>query len=302
MYMTELIQEFLFDCKVRELSKTTIHNYEKQLGKFRRCIREECNVLTLEELKPVHIKKYIAHLQDKGCSPAYINDLLKAVKCICGYAYREGYTNELITERIKNVKQPKVLIHPFSTKEISAMIKYFNGNDFLEVRNKMILMMFFDTGIRLSELINMKLDQIQDAYFIIYGKGNKERVVPKNAMVSKQLLKYLRVRAQYFSTEKFYEEEYVFLSKNGYRLTTEAIRVFMREAGEAVGVNPKVRISPHTCRHTFAQQQLRNGLDIYSLSRVLGHESVAITQRYLQSMNDAQVLTASKKTSVLEHL
>jgi len=92
------------------------------------------------------------------------------------------------------------------------------------------------------------------------------------------------------------------LSKNGFRLTTEAVRVFMREAGEAVGVNPNVRISPHTCRHTFAQQQLKNGLDLYSLSRLLGHESVAITQRYLQSMNDEQIISSAKRTSVLTNL
>ena len=67
------------------------------------------------------------------------------------------------------------------------MIKYFNGNDYMSVRNKMILMVFFDTGIRLAELTNMKMDQIQDSYFIIYGKGRKERVVPKNPAVGKFL-------------------------------------------------------------------------------------------------------------------
>jgi len=201
MFLTDLIQEFIFDCKVRELSPLTVHNYEKQLNKFRRFLREDYNVIKLEELKPVHIKRYIAFLQDKDCAPSYINDLLKAVKCLCAYAYREEYTDELISKRIKNVKEPKVLIHPFSTKEISAMLKYYNGTDYLSVRNKMILMMFFDTGIRLSELINMKLEQIQAGYFIIYGKGNKERVVPKNPAVAKFLLKYLRERDKFFFRE-----------------------------------------------------------------------------------------------------
>ena len=301
MFLTELIREFLFDCKVRELSDLTVKNYEKQLQKFRHFVRENFQVIQFEELKPIHVKEYISSLQDRGCKPAYINDLLKAVKCLCAYAQREGYSEEILTKRIRNVKQPKVLIHTFSTKEISLMIKYFNGSDYMSVRNKMILMVFFDTGIRLAELTNMKMDQIQDSYFIIYGKGRKERVVPKNPAVGKFLYKYLTAREKYFMGRHF-EEEYVFLSKNGRQLTNEGVRVFMREAAEAVGVNPKVRVSPHTCRHTFAHQQLKNGLDLYSLSRLLGHESVAITQRYLESIEDTQILTSARKTSVLANL
>jgi len=301
VFLTELIREFLFDCKVRELSDLTVKNYEKQLQKFRHFVRENFQVIQFEELKPIHVKEYISSLQDRGCKPAYINDLLKAVKCLCAYAQREGYSEEILTKRIRNVKQPKVLIHTFSTKEISLMIKYFNGSDYMSVRNKMILMVFFDTGIRLAELTNMKMDQIQDSYFIIYGKGRKERVVPKNPAVGKFLYKYLTAREKYFMGRHF-EEEYVFLSKNGRQLTNEGVRVFMREAAEAVGVNPKVRVSPHTCRHTFAHQQLKNGLDLYSLSRLLGHESVAITQRYLESIEDTQILTSARKTSVLANL
>ena len=301
MFLTELIREFLFDCKVRELSDLTVKNYEKQLQKFRHFVRENFQVIQFEELKPIHVKEYISSLQDRGCKPAYINDLLKAVKCLCSYAQREGYSEEILTKRIRNVKQPKVLIHTFSTKDISLMIKYFNGSDYMSVRNKMILMVFFDTGIRLAELTNMKMDQIQDSYFIIYGKGRKERVVPKNPAVGKFLYKYLTAREKYFMGRHF-EEEYVFLSKNGRQLTNEGVRVFMKEAAEAVGVNPKVRVSPHTCRHTFAHQQLKNGLDLYSLSRLLGHESVAITQRYLESIEDTQILTSARKTSVLANL
>ena len=109
-------------------------------------------------------------------------------------------------------------------------------------------MVFFDTGIRLAELTNMKMDQIQDSYFIIYGKGRKERVVPKNPAVGKFLYKYLTAREKYFLGRHF-EEEYVFLSKNGRQMTNEGVRVFMREAAAAVGVNPNVRVSPHMQAH-----------------------------------------------------
>ncbi len=301
MNLYELIHEFLFDCKVRELSDQTIKNYDKQLHKFRSFVRENYQVIEFEDLKPIHVKQYVSSLQDRGCKPAYTNDLLKAVKCLCSYAQREGYSEEVLTKKVHNVKQPKVLIHTFNNKEIMRMIQYYNGNDYISIRNRMILMVFFDTGIRASELINMKLDQIQDNYFVIYGKGRKERVVPKNPAVGKFLYKYLNAREKYFMARNC-QDDYVFLSKNGKLLNGEAIGKFMKEAAEAVGVSPKVRVSPHTCRHTFAHQQLKNGLDLYSLSRLLGHESVSITQRYLEAIEDTQILTSAKKTSVLANL
>ena len=301
MSLYELIHEFLFDCKVRELSDQTIINYDRQLHKFRSFVKENFQVIQFEDLKPIHVKQYVSSLQDRGCKPAYTNDMLKAVKCLCSYAQREGYSEDILTKKVKNVKEPKVLIHTFSSKEISLLIRYYNGNDYLSIRNRMILMVFFDTGIRVSELINMKLDQIQDTYFVIYGKGRKERVVPKNPMVGKYLYKYLNAREKYFMARNC-EEDYVFLSKNGRRLTGEGISKFMKDAADAVGVNPKVRVSPHTCRHTFAHQQLKNGLDLYSLSRLLGHESVSITQRYLEAIEDTQILTSARKTSVLANL
>ena len=300
MFLTELIREFLFDCKIRELSELSVHNYEKQLHKFRHFVKEKFGIVKFEELKPIHVKEYISYLQDKGCKPSYINDLLKSVKCMSSYAFKEGYSDTLLTEKVKNVKEPKVLIHTFSKKEVALMIKYYSDNDYISLRNKLILMIFFDTGIRRAELINMKLDQVQENCFIIYGKGRKERVVPKNPMVGKWLAKYMNARKKYFSTRQ--AEDNLFLSKNGKPLTGEAISVFMKEAAEAVGINPKVRVSPHTCRHTFAQMQLKNGLDLYSLSRLLGHESVTITQRYLESMQDSEILISAKKTSVLANL
>jgi integrase len=180
MLFNELIQEFLFDCKIRDLSEVTIYNYSKQLSLFERYLSEKYGVTLLEQLTTQQIKYYISFLQEQGRKPSYINDMLKAIKVLCAYAHREEYTATLLTKRVKNVKEPKVLIHTFSDKEIKRLVKYYDGNDYISLRNKLIIMILFDTGIRISELINMRPDQIQDNYFLIYGKGRKERVVPKN--------------------------------------------------------------------------------------------------------------------------
>lgn len=300
MLLKELAKEYEFDCRVRELSERTVKNYQKQVSYFLDYVEEQHSVRELEQVSPAHIKGFISSYQLKGNKPSYINDLLKAVKCLFAYAYREEYTPKLLTERIKNVKEPKVLIHTFSEQEIADLIHYFKGMDYLSIRNRVIMMVFFDTGIRVSELTQMRLEQIQDSYFIIHGKGRKERVVPKNPLVSKWLMKYLEIRKSYF--EYCPAKDFVFLSKNGKPLTEEGIAKFMKAAAKAVNVNPTVRVSPHTCRHTFAHQQLRNGLDLYSLSRLLGHENIAITQRYLEAIQDTQILIAARKTGVLANI
>ena len=300
MTMRELVTEFEFDCRVRELTPRTVRNYAKQLSYFLNFLEKEYEIVELDDVRPMHIKAFLGKFQMKGCKPSYINDLLKAVKCLFGYAYREKYTEELITKKVKNLKEPRVLIHTFSPSEIGDMVNYYRGTDYLSIRNKVITMMLFDTGIRVAELIDLKPEQIQDDYFIIHGKGRKERLVPKSPLVSKWLMKYMMVRDSYF--EYKIAAPNVFLSKNGKMLTEEAITKFLKKAGKMVGVNPNIRVSPHTFRHTFAQQQLKNGLDLYSLSRLLGHENVSITQRYLGSIQDAQILTAAFKTGVLVNL
>ena len=300
MQLQELVQEFLFECEIREYTEKTVENYRKQLRHFTEFLEEHYSVTTLEAVEPSHIKAFIKFYQIRQCKPSYVNDNLKAVKVLCSYAYKEQYTDHLLTENIKNVKEPKSLIHTFSTDEIKKMISFYHGTDYIEVRNKLILMMLFDTGIRINELIEMKQEQIQDSYFIIYGKGRKERVVPKNALVSKTLIKYLAAKQKYFQCRK--SADYLFLSKNGKKMNNQAVHKFMKDCAKEVGVRSTVRVSPHTCRHTFAQQQLRNGLDLYSLSRLLGHESVAITQRYLESIQDSQIISNAKKTGVLSNL
>lgn len=300
MEIKGLIEEFLFDCQARNLAPLTVENYRKQLYHFEKFLRSKSGISDLAQVKPTHIKQFLNYYIQRDCKASYVNDNLKAVKVLCRYAYSEGYTEELLTEKIKNVKEPKVLIHPFRSDDITKMVRYYKGNSYIELRNRLILMILFDTGIRVSELINMQEDQIKESYFIIYGKGRKERVVPKNPMVSKYMVKYLQKREQYFACRD--AEDYVFLSKNGKRLTEEAIRKMMKDVAKAVNVDPRIRISPHTCRHTFAHMQLKNGLDLYSLSRLLGHENVSITQRYLESIEDTQILDSARKTSVLGNI
>lgn len=121
-------------------------------------------------------------------------------------------------------------------------------------------------------------------------------------MINKYLIKYLRVRKQYIKDKFRYETEYLLLSQKGRKLTIETIERLVLDAGTGVGVHNGVRISPHTCRHFYAQAQLRNGCDLYTLSKLLGHSNINITKIYLQSMDDENFLNMAIRTSPLENL
>ncbi len=300
MLLTDAAKEFEFNCQCRKLSDKTIRNYGKLIGYLLDYLKEQHKVLCLEDVRPMYIKAYLMMLQERGAKPQYINDQLKAFKVLFRYLYEEGYTDSILTERIKNVKQPKTIIKTFTEQEVKKMTEYYSGHTFMEVRNRLMLMTFFDTGIRVSELIDLKLSQVKDEYILIHGKGDKERVVPKSPLLNKWMFKYLNTRENFFAYRRVPEN--VFLSRNGRPMTTEAIHRVIKIAGKAVGVSRDIRVSPHTCRHTFAQMQLKNGLDLYSLSRLMGHSNISITQRYLEGLRDFEVLNACKATGILMNL
>ena len=300
MLLTDAAKEFEFNCQYRKLSDKTIRNYGKLIGYLLDYLKEQHKVLCLEDVRPMYIKAYLMMLQERGAKPQYINDQLKAFKVLFRYLYEEGYTDSILTERIKNVKQPKTIIKTFTEQEVKKMTEYYSGHTFMEVRNRLMLMTFFDTGIRVSELIDLKLSQVKDEYILIHGKGDKERVVPKSPLLNKWMFKYLSTRENFFTYRRVSEN--VFLSRNGRPMTTEAIHRVIKIAGKAVGVSRDIRVSPHTCRHTFAQMQLKNGLDLYSLSRLMGHSNISITQRYLEGLRDFEVLNACKATGILMNL
>ena len=300
MLLTDAAKEFEFNCQCRKLSDKTIRNYGKLIGYLLDYLKEQHKVLCLEDVRPMYIKAYLMMLQERGAKPQYINDQLKAFKVLFRYLYEEGYTDSILTERIKNVKQPKTIIKTFTEQEVKKLTEYYSGHTFMEVRNRLMLMTFFDTGIRVSELIDLKLSQVKDEYILIHGKGDKERVVPKSPLLNKWMFKYLNTRENFFAYRRVPEN--VFLSRNGRPMTTESIHRVIKIAGKAVGVSRDIRVSPHTSRHTFAQMQLKNGLDLYSLSRLMGHSNISITQRYLEGLRDFEVLNACKATGILMNL
>jgi len=237
--LMDLLEMYLTDCQVRKLAPRTVAGYRKMLRPMLLWLGDNEQVETVGDLVPRHYKMYLLHKEKNGASPQYINDILRVIRTFSRYLYDEGYTSRLLTDKIKNVRQPKVKIVSFSEKEVKAMLAYFGKRSFLDVRNRAILSMLFDTGIRCEEMLSMMPEQVQKGVIVVNGKGSKQRLVPLSPVLQKALQQYLRVKERYFRNKV--PAPNLFASKTGKPLTNEMIRHFMREAAEEVGV-PHFRI------------------------------------------------------------
>jgi integrase/recombinase XerD len=202
---------------------------------------------------------------------------------------------------VKWLKEEMPVTEAFTPTEISDIINKFKMNTYMEARNKLILMFFADTGLRNLELCYLMRSNIGETTIKIMGKGRKERHLPISPVLNKYLMKYRRMREQHF-LDDFNGHDNLFLSFRGKPLTVEATLRVVKIAGERANVTRDIRISPHTIRHTYAQMMLLNGIDVYSLSRLLDHESINITKHYLQSMQDEQIVETAVRNSPLMNL
>lgn len=205
---------------------------------------------------------------------------------------------------MRSQKQPIPVISSFTVEEVSRMIKYYRGGRFLDVRNCCIITLLFDSGIRASELCNLKVTDIRQSYINILGKGKKTRHVPLTSAINKQLIRYNRVREQYIKDKLNYDTECLFLSQKGKKLTVDALERIVKFCGEAVGIREEIRISPHTCRHFYAKQQLVNGCDLFILSRLMGHSKIDVTIIYYdkQKIMESKLVTMPQNTGIATSL
>ena len=300
MNLTKLLDEFLIEMKLQNRTERTIKSVRNNNKLFFKWLENEYGITEVEDVKRIHVKAYIQYKQSLGLKPTYINSILKNLRMFFRYLEDEEYISINPVTKVAFQKEEKVIIETFTTDEVRRMLSVYGYTNFLDARNKCIMMMLFDTGIRNFELCEIQCVDIRERTILIHGKGDKQRLVPISPALRKSMLKYESKREKYIKER--YQAECYFLSQKGRKLTIETIERVVRDCGRAAHVNEQIRCSPHTCRHTFAQMNIKNGLDVYSLSRILGHENISITKRYLQSMKDDDILDMAVMASPLMNL
>lgn len=301
MVAIDLLNEFKMECELRKLSKRTIKGYYNNVALFLNYIQKENQLTELDQITHLHIKGYMRYLISKKLSESYANGILKCLRAYYVYCVQEDYVKENVCKRVQWQREGKVLINAFSDDEVKELLKAFDYSTYLQARNKTILAVAFDTGARNTEICDILNIDISEESILIHGKGNKQRRVALSPYVKKCMAKYIRLRDYQFMNKTLKYDNF-FLSRTGRPLTKEALEFIFNQANEKAQIRDTIRCSPHTARHYFAQAQLKNGLDVYSLSRLLGHENINITKRYLQSIQDEKIVEMSVKTSPLMNL
>lgn len=296
MEIQQGIKEFLIEIEVKKYTPRTIRGYRNNLNLFLRFCTEH-EIADIENVTLATVKQFTRAMTASKKKGTYINGILKGVKSFLQYCYEEGYGAFNTKCCFPWCKEERAVITAFTPQQVKTMFQNCRGSDFKAIRDRTILTMLIDTGIRCLELCSIRPSDIHEDYIIIQGKNHKQRVVPITPILQKNMVKYEAIKENYFRYKN--TDDTYFLSFHGRALTVSAVEVLMKKYGSGI---EGIRVSPHTCRHFFAQQQIKMGTDLYTISRLLGHENIQITQTYLNSLRDRDVIEIAKSKSVLMSL
>jgi integrase/recombinase XerC len=265
----------------RNYSKHTVHNYCADVDFFETFLKTEFDQDNLLEVNYSQIRSWIVSLVDAGISNVSVNRKISSLKSYYKFLLRSKQIEVSPLLKHKALKTPKKIQIPFSEKELDLVLNQLQFPEGFEgVRDKLIIDLFYTTGIRRTELIHLLLSNVNTSNktFKVLGKRNKERILPMLPVVEKQMQLYFSERA---NLEQIKDSDFFFLTQKGVKLNDSFVyRLINHYFSE---VSEKVKKSPHILRHTFATHLLNHGADINSVKELLGHSSLASTQVYTHS-------------------
>jgi integrase/recombinase XerD len=237
--------------------------------------------------------------QGGNLSGTTINDYLRALRAFWSWALAEGYIHKNPFSLLKIPKAPKRLIPAFSAKQLAGLIEAIDLSNSQGYRDYAIVLLLSDTGIRVSELTGLKLDDVnlERRTLKVWGKGAKERIVPFGVRAQKALLRYVNFHRPEPATPLTRE---FFLTDCGEPLKARRVQAIIKHYGEKAGIKG-IRCSPHTLRHTAAVMWIRNGGDVFSLQQILGHSSLEMVRVYV-NLAQSDVEAAHRRYSPADNL
>ena len=262
----------------KNYSQHTVTAYINDIGFFESFLSNEFEDDNLLLINYNQIRSWIVSLSDDGISNASINRKVSSLKSFYKFLLKTKQIDTSPLLKHKALKAPKKIQIPFSEKELDMVLNQIIYKEGFEgVRDKLIVDLFYTTGIRRTELINLKIQNVDlsNKTIKVIGKRNKERIIPILTIIEEQIKKYLSERS---SIQEVKESDYFFLLSNGVKLNDSFVYRLINYYFS--NVSEKVKKSPHILRHTFATHLLNNGADINSVKELLGHSSLASTQVY----------------------
>lgn len=263
----------------KSLSTNSVEAYLNDIRKLGAYCEQQTPSLTPKEVSYDVLNEYISALKDTGVTPRTQARSISSIKSFFKYLLYDGAIGHNPANSLDAPKIGRNLPSVLSVEEIEAMINAVDLTKQEGQRNKAILETLYSCGLRVSELVNLKLSQInfRTGYIKINGKGNKERIVPLGAKAKDEIRCYLKKDRDRMKKARGFED-ILFLNKMGKSLSRVMIFNIIKEAALRAGLNKVV--SPHTFRHSFASHLVNGGADIRTVQDMLGHESILTTEIY----------------------
>ncbi|SNR52124.1 tyrosine-type recombinase/integrase [Flavobacterium sp. ov086] len=262
----------------KKYSPHTVNAYLNDILFFEMFNKDNFEQESIERVNYSQIRSWIVFLVDADISNVSVNRKMASLKAFYKFLLKTKQIEVSPMLKHKALKTPKIIQIPFSEKELTDLMSAIdNPVGFEEVRDKLVVDLFYTTGMRRAELIYLMKSNVDLSSNVVkvLGKRNKERIIPILPIIVEQFGVYLKERSQ---LEKIVDEDYFFISRKGLKLSESFVYRLINSYFSKV--SEKVKKSPHVLRHTFATHLLNNGADLNSVKELLGHSSLASTQVY----------------------
>lgn len=286
--MDEWIEKYIHYMQYeRNASPHTLRNYRSDLEQFRKFLTQgkpdaRVDVRSIDALR---IRAYLAHLYSNDIKKSSAGRKLAAVRAFFKFLARELKLEKNPALTVSTPKLDKILPRIMTEEEINSFLDQIGraaaGGDPMLLRDRAMLELLYASGLRVSELVGLDLRSVSfgDGMVLVRGKGRKERIVPFGSKARQSLNDYLPVREKLLREWKTGDTA-LFLNARGRRLTTRSVDRLLKKHVRAMG--PSIKVSPHSLRHAFASHLLTEGADLRAIQEMLGHKSLATTQKYTQ--------------------
>jgi len=285
-----VVDDFLVKCEFEGLAGNTIKDHQRKLGR----LVSYCGGCSINEVSPVVIREFLSDVQGKyRLELITVQRHLVSVKAFFHWVMDEGFLSSDPTRMVKVGRLPRKVVRGLSSEEVKVLLGRLPcGNCQVERRNRAIVYILVDCGLRLSELVNLRLSDVdvRSGVIRVMGKGSKERLVRMGLSTQKVLWEYMEFRDSVI--------EWLWLNDDKEKLTRSGVQQWLREFGRELGM----RLYPHLLRHTFAISFLRNGANVFECQYALGHSSLEMTRRYCQALGFEDVFKRHEVASPIDNV
>lgn len=275
--MEKAIESFIYYLhNVKKMADNTTQSYRRDLHKLQGFLAD-MGVVKVEDITKTNLNSYILYLEKKQLSPATISRNIASIKAFYHFMFKERLVDEDISEDLKAPKVEKKMPEIMTVTEVDKLLAQPDGDAPKDLRDKAMLELLYATGIRVSELISLKISDVNlKMGFVMCKDSNKERVIPFGNQARIALIKYLDQAREALLLTK--EEEILFVNCSGKPMSRQGFWKLIKTYAAKAGIASE--ITPHTLRHSFAAHLVENGADLHSVQEMLGHSDVSTTQIY----------------------